>query len=82
MSFAFSNTNIHVGSVQSLVAFYGSQVADGTNTNIVTPVDVNITEYGDVGQFIAGNISGTIFGNVPTSTPYNINCSFRLRRTF
>jgi hypothetical protein len=43
---------------------------------------VNITEYGAVGQFISGNFTGTLTGAAPTNTPYNIVCSFRVRRYY
>lgn len=79
VNFDFSNTGIGVGSAQTLNNFYTSMISD--STIITTPVNVNITEYGSVGQFIAGNFSGTLTGAGPTFTLYNITCNFRIRRS-
>jgi hypothetical protein len=59
--------------------FFSSDVTDSTNFN--TPINVNITEYGPVGGFVAGNYSGTITGGAPLNTPYIISGSFRIRRS-
>ena len=69
----FSGTGIGVGTDQMLVNFQ----------NMITnnpPVLVHITEYGQVGQFISGNFSGSFTG--PNNTVYNSTCSFRIRRTY
>ena len=55
--------------------------AGNDSTSIRTPINVQITEYGSVGQFIAGNFSGALFGGAPTNTVYNTSCTFRIRRT-
>jgi hypothetical protein len=67
---------IAVGSVQQLIAFSSNQTQP--TTTIVSPVSVNITEYGAVGEFIAGNFTGQI-GPPPN---LNVVCNFRVRRTF
>ncbi|MEQ1553290.1 MAG: carboxypeptidase-like regulatory domain-containing protein [Ferruginibacter sp.] len=77
-NFSFTNVGIAVGSVQNLNSFSTPTIPN--NSTINTPIGVNITEYGAVGQYIAGNFSGVITGPPPTLTLYNITCNFRLRR--
>ncbi len=43
------------------------------------PITVYYTEFGSIGQYIAGNFSGTI-RNSSTNVTYNISCSFRIKR--
>lgn len=74
VSLSFTETGIAAGSTQQLISFGSDSLA------ISTPVDVNITEYGAVGQFIAGNFTGTLLSPPPGSTPINVTCSFRVRR--
>jgi len=45
------------------------------------PITVNYTEFGSIGQYIAGTFSGTI-KNTTTNVTYNISCSFRIKRSF
>ena len=78
VNFSFPTNGIAVGAVQILETFYSSQLGTQTSTSAV---NVNITEYGAVGEFIAGNFSGPVMGPPPTTT-YNIVCSFRVRRNF
>ncbi len=78
-SFSFIQPGIAVGSSQSMLNFYTSTIND--STSITTPINVNITEYGNVGEFIGGNFSGGLVGAGPTSTIYTISCTFRVRRT-
>lgn len=77
---SFTTAGIAVGSVQNLLSF--SMPAIPPNSTIGTPIGVNITELGSIGQFIAGNFAGTITGPGPTNTPYNITGNFRVKRTF
>ena len=74
---AFTQTGIAAGSTQTLVSFTSRQINDSTNA--ITG-NVNITEYGAVGQFIAGNFTTTVTGAPPANTPYNIICNFRIKR--
>ena len=78
VNFWIGNAGIAVGSSQNLVTFNPSQIAD--SMRITTPILVNITEYGVVGQFAAGNFTGVLTGAAPANTQYNITCNFRLRR--
>jgi hypothetical protein len=79
-SFLWSGNSIAAGSTQSLILFRTQEIND--STTIVAPVNVNITEYGTVGQFVSGNFTGTFRGAAPANTNYNITCSFRVRRYF
>jgi len=79
ISIGFSSVGIAVGSAQNMTLFYTSNINDSTNFS--TPIAVNITEYGAIGQFIAGNFSGSLIGALPTSTIYNVTGSFRVRRS-
>jgi len=77
-SIAMVLTGIGQGSVQPLQNFICTEIRD--STSITSPISVNITEYGSVGQYIAGNFSGTFTGAAPASTAYNVVCNFRVRR--
>jgi hypothetical protein len=76
----FTRTGIAQGSVQNLISFTPIQIP--ANSTINTPIGVNITEYGAIGQYVAGNFSGVITGPAPANTVYNVTCNFRVRRTF
>jgi hypothetical protein len=82
VSLSFSSTGVAVGTAQPLTNFnyYSNTFSD--SLRIVTPILVNVTEYGIPGQFIAGNFTGTLYGPAPTSTPYPVNCTFRFRRSY
>ena len=79
VGFTFPTTGIGAGSVQILESFNSSMLGTQTTT---AGVNVNITEYGAVGEFIAGNFSGPVMSSGLPSTTYNIVCGFRLRRNF
>ncbi len=69
----FSGTGIGVGTDQTLLSFQNMTINN-------PPVLVHITEYGQVGQFISGNFSGSFTAS--NNTVYNTTCSFRMRRTY
>lgn len=75
-SFGFTQTGIAAGTVQNLVNF--TTTAINEQVSISSPINVNITEYGAVGEFVGGNFSGTVTGSVNSFT---ISCNFRVRRT-
>lgn len=77
-SLTFTNQGIALNSVQELRSFQAQQLSD--SSSITTPINVNITEYGAVGEFIAGNFTGNLTGAPPTNTVYSITCHFRVRR--
>jgi hypothetical protein len=77
--FYMNNSPITVGGSLPLQDFFTSIVND--SMHITTPVQVNITEYGSVGQFMSGNFTGVLTGQPPLNTPYNVTCNFRIRRS-
>jgi len=82
VSFSFTNDGIAPNSVQSLNLFQSAKINEFFTTSTMQgTIDVNITEYGAIGEFIAGNFAGTFTGAAPAYTPYNISCNFRVRRT-
>ncbi len=77
-TFGFGNAGIGVGSIQNLDLFE-TTLLNG-QTTITNPINVNITEYGAIGEFIAGNFNGVVtYAGTTNTAP--ISCSFRVRRT-
>jgi hypothetical protein len=77
-SLSFKSTGIAAGSTQALNSFVATQIPD--SMRMLTPINVNITEYGTVGQYIGGNFTGTFTGASPANIPFNTTCTFRFRR--
>ena len=50
-----------------------------SGTPYPNPITVCYTEFGNIGQYIAGSFSGTI-KNTVDNVIYNITCSFRMKR--
>jgi hypothetical protein len=75
----FTHDGIALNSTQSAISIAAYHPADSTFT-ITSPINVNITEYGAVGQFISGNFSGILTGAPPANKPSTITCQFRVRR--
>ena len=75
VDFSFDNAGIGVGTTQPLVSFFSTPTGQGTTTGTV-----NITEYGAIGEYISGDVTGVMVNSTPTT--YNIVCSFRVRRNF
>lgn len=50
-----------------------------------TPVQVNVTTYGTLGQYVIGSYSGlvkdSVYGQTGTSNTYSIQGNFRIKRT-
>jgi hypothetical protein len=78
--FRFNDQNISAGSTQELYHFWDGVV--GIPLMPTTPIRVNITEYGNVGEFISGNFSGTIYEFSPPNNPHPVTCKFRVKRKF
>lgn len=74
----FTSAGITAGSTQDLTRFWPSFAGD--SLTIATPISVNITEYGAVGEFIAGNFSGSLTSRPPANIVYPVTCTFRIRR--
>lgn len=75
----FAAPGIAAGSTGSLIYFNTRQIAD--STRMLSPVSISMTEYGAVGQFLAGNFTGTFTGTPPANITYNVTCRFRVRRS-
>lgn len=75
---AFNTLGMGLGTNQVLNHFLPTQVAD--SMKITAPIQVKITEYGNMGQFISGNFTGIFSGAAPANKSYNVSCSFRVRR--
>ena len=81
IGFSVSKQNIAQGSTQTLKYFESTVTGETNAGNAGAPViNVNITEYGSVGQFISGNYTGTVNGTSIPVTAYTITCNFRVRR--
>jgi len=80
ISFGYDDTGIAVGSTQVLHYLYATPL-NNQNTTIVTANVLHITEYGAIGQFIAGNFTTDLIDNA-TSVTHTVTCSFRVRRTY
>ncbi|HMK02560.1 MAG TPA: hypothetical protein VK489_00130, partial [Ferruginibacter sp.] len=78
--FRFSDQNISVGSSQELFHIFNGVI--GFPTLPATPLQVHITEYGSVGQYISGNFTGTVHDFNPPHTAYLLTCNFRVKRQF
>ncbi len=80
MEFDFSRIGIAAGSKQPLfkLSLPFDQIPYTPNFVTVAPVLVNITEFGPVKYYMAGNFTGTIVGS--DNKLYNMVCTFRLRR--
>lgn len=78
VGFSFiGGSSMGVGSSQRLLDFISSSIPEQVFYN--TGMLINITETGNVGEFIAGNFSGVLTG-ATTLHQYQVNCRFRIRR--
>lgn len=76
----FKQQNIAVNSNQDLISFTHSSVPDSLMP--ASPILVHITEYGNIGQYISGNFSGTLKGFTNPANTYNVSCNFRVKREY
>jgi hypothetical protein len=82
----FNNAGIALGSQQTMNIFHISPPAVDYAYNVpsyataASPVTIQITEYGLVGEYISGNFSCLLTTPAPANTPYNITCNFRIKR--
>lgn len=79
----FDKTGITLGSIQNIKRLITPQFVYAVlNTPSIT---VSITEYGNIGEFIAGNFAGTFMGylsnGTSTGSSYNVTGNFRVKRT-
>lgn len=78
-SAGFDTTGIQLGSLQNLIGCSGTLLPGPSY--VPSPVMVQITEFGSIGQYVSGNFSGNIQYVNPPNTVYHIDFSFRVRRT-
>ena len=77
----YDKSNIAVGNAQKLGLFAVPQTEIYPYyATSVNPIFVSITEYGNVGEFIAGSFSGLITGAAPNHLEYDVTCNFRVKR--
>lgn len=77
----YEKNGIIAGSSHNLKLFYTTQTGlFPYSTTSMNTVLVNITEYGNVGQYIAGNFTNQFIGPAPGNILYNVICSFRVKR--
>jgi hypothetical protein len=62
-----------------LLSFGIYQVASGYP--FPNPIMVNFTEFGNIGQYIAGSFAGTVM-QPNVNVIHNVTCSFRIKRRF
>ena len=79
VSLMLLQTGIGVNSSQNLFSFTCPQL--NNIASLPTPIAVKITEYGTIGQFMAGNFSGTFKGPAPGNISYLVTGNFRVRRS-
>jgi hypothetical protein len=78
---SYNKSNAAAGSMQQLTLFATPQTEIYPYfASAASPVFVTITEYGNAGEFIAGNFSALLTGASPANIQYNIICSFRVKR--
>ncbi len=80
LNISHTKTGIAAGSTQNLTSIYSNVIP--FNATIQSPISVNITEYGIIGQYFAGNFAGVVTGPSPSFTIYNVTCNFRIKRDF
>jgi len=78
--FSFSQNNISPGSSQQLVSFHSMVVPFSDSMAVTGTSGVNITEYGNIGEYIAGNFNATSTLGPPPGTTYTMTCRFRVKR--
>ena len=79
VEFQFSSTGISQGSLQRFNAVFMSPNSDGGYSSGSGQDSVTITEYGNIGGYIAGNINATLVG-ITSQIPRQVSMSFRMIR--
>ncbi len=77
---SFYNDSITLNSLQQMVSFQSNAIplvpTGGATVNAL------ITEYGAVGEYIAGSFSGTFITQQSPFVTYDVTCSFRVKRAY
>lgn len=76
---SFSKFNIGVNRQQPLT-YFGTTAVLGINNALIGTSNVSITEYGAVGEYIAGNFTSLLIESQNQSISHNLICRFRVRR--
>ena len=77
----YGKQNIAPGSQQKLGVFSVPQMeVYPYQANSTNPVMINITEYGTIGEYIAGNFTAVFIGSAPGNLTYSVTCQFRVKR--
>jgi hypothetical protein len=74
----FTQSGVAPGSIQALIS---CSVGSGNLVMNNLPVNVTITEFGAIGEYIAGNYSAS-FTQPPSNAQYAITCNFRFKRYY
>lgn len=80
--FDFQAENISVNEAQTLHSLVATVTGEQAYLIGQGDIPINITEFGEAYEFIAGNFSGTFVGAAPANKVYNISCTFRIRKNF
>jgi hypothetical protein len=77
----FERTGVILGSTP-LLSFFAIQQMGFYPLPVTSasPIYITITEYGSIGEYIAGKFSGLFVGPQPNNNQYNITCNFRVKR--
>lgn len=77
----FERTGVVKGGTALLTFFYTETTGFyPQTTSSANPIYINISEYGNIGEYIAGNFSALLVGPPPNNNQYNVTCSFRVKR--
>ena len=64
----------------NLTGFTSSYIND--SMAIPTPIPINITEFGNIGQHVSGNFSGIMTSYTNPAVTYNVTCYFRTKQNY
>lgn len=72
---------LSLGTGQTFASLYSTEIEGGnTNLTVLQGSPLNITELGNVGEFIAGN--GTVTATSSSGNTYSVHIDFRIRRAY
>ncbi len=77
VGFSMDNPGIGIGSSQNMLGFIHESISEQLYYS--PGININFTEFGPVGGFVAGNFSGAI-GGASSGHVYQVSYSFRVRR--
>ena len=81
-NFYIRSPGLALGSSQEIPnSIYFPEITPATLVTFTPAIFASITEYGNIGQFMSGNFSGTVVTTQPNAT-YSLSCSFKVKRSF